>query len=172
MKTLINGESMIKRMIYDKNGTKAANGFEALKEYDENKDGVIDAKDNIYNSLQLWQDSNSDGVTDTGELHTLNELGVASINLDYSTATDYEKNNTIHQTSSFTQVSTDAQGNTTTQTNTVNDVWFMTNTEDTLSTTTLTLKDTVASLPDFKGAGRAGNLSAAMNEIKIEREVA
>ncbi|MDD2780860.1 hypothetical protein [Sulfuricurvum sp.] len=86
-----------------KNGTNAANGFEALKEYDENKDGVIDAKDNIYNTLSLWQDANSDGVTDTGELHSLSELGVASINLGYSTNTDtIEERNQINQTSTFT----------------------------------------------------------------------
>lgn len=94
---------MVKRMIYDKNGTKAANGFEALKEYDENRDGVIDAKDNIYNSLQLWQDTNSDGISQAGELHTLKELGVASINLDYATNTDtLEERNAINQTSTFT----------------------------------------------------------------------
>lgn len=84
-----------------KNGTKAANGFEALKEYDENQDGVIDSKDNIYNTLQLWQDGNSDGATDTGELHTLKELGVSSINLDYTQTTDYEEQNRLFQTSSF-----------------------------------------------------------------------
>lgn len=38
--------------------------------------------------------------------------------------------------------------------------------------TTVTLKDTVAVLPDYRGAGRVENLSVAMNEIKIEREVA
>jgi hypothetical protein len=99
-----------------KNGTKAANGFEALKEYDENKDGVIDAKDNIYNTLSLWQDTNSDGVTDTGELHTLSELGVKSINLGYTKTTDYEEQNRLFQTSSFTTTEGTTQS--------INDVWF------------------------------------------------
>lgn len=80
------------------NGTKAANGFEALREYDENKDGVIDAKDNIYNALNLWQDSNSDGITDTGELHSLSEMGVTSINLGSTSTNTYEAFNTITNT--------------------------------------------------------------------------
>ena len=130
-----------------KNGTKAANGFEALKEYDENKDGVIDSKDNIYNTLNLWQDTNSDGITDTGELHTLTELGVKSINLGYTQTTDGT-------------------------TQTINDVWFATESRDTARDTTVTLKDSVAALPDYRGAGRAGNLSTAMNSnTKLETAV-
>jgi hypothetical protein len=159
-----NGTELFGNHTLLKNGTKAANGFEALREYDENKDGIIDAKDNIYNTLSLWQDSNSDGVTDTGELHTLTELGVKSINLDYIQTTDYEEQNRIFQTSSFTTTAGDTQS--------INDVWFATESRDTARDTTVALKDTVAALPDFRGAGRAGNLSAAMNEIKIEREVA
>ena len=148
-----------------KNGTKAANGFEALKEYDENRDGVIDTKDNIYNTLKLWQDTNSDGITDTGEFHTLSELGVASINLGYSTNTDtLEERNAINQTSIFTTTDGEAK--------TINDAWFMTNAQETARDTTVTLKETVAALPDYQGAGRAENLSTAMNSnTKLETAV-
>ncbi|MDD4950739.1 hypothetical protein [Sulfuricurvum sp.] len=159
-----NGTELFGNNTLLKNGTKAANGFEALKEYDENKDGVIDAKDNIYNTLNLWQDANSDGITDTGELHALSELGVASINLGYTTATDYEENNVLKETSTFTTTEGTTQS--------INDVWFMTNNMDTARDTTVTLKDSVAALPDFRGAGRAENLSTAMNEIKNERKAA
>ena len=34
------------------NGTKASNGFEALKQYDNNHDGVIDKNDSVYNARQ------------------------------------------------------------------------------------------------------------------------
>jgi len=43
------------------NGKKAANGFQALAELDDNKDGKIDASDAAYSQLKVWQDLDSDG---------------------------------------------------------------------------------------------------------------
>lgn len=67
-------------------------GFSKLAEYDSNNDGVITADDERYEDLLIWQDANSDGVSQEGELRTLSEVGISSIDVGNARETDYEIN--------------------------------------------------------------------------------
>ena len=49
--------------------------------FDSNKDGVLNALDTDFAKFGVWQDANSDGVTDPGEFTSLTYAGIASINL-------------------------------------------------------------------------------------------
>ena len=54
------------------NKDTSINGYEALKAYDLN--GDIDSKDEIYDKLVLWKDSNQNAITDKGSTTIANDV--------------------------------------------------------------------------------------------------
>ena len=64
-----------------------AHGFAQLAALDSNQDGVMDARDAAFNQLKIWRDTNQDGVSDAAELHTLADLNIATIDLNYQAST-------------------------------------------------------------------------------------
>ncbi|PUE30394.1 hypothetical protein B9Z39_02460 [Limnohabitans sp. JirII-29] len=127
-----------------KSGSQAANGFEALKDLDDNNDGKVDANDSAYASLRVWKDLNSDGVTEDGELITLEQAGVQSLNVRYTdqgtSATKDAQGNQHQQLGSYTKADGSTQQ--------MDDVWFSVDTARTVNLNTVTVSDEIAALPD------------------------
>jgi hypothetical protein len=98
------------------NGITASNGWAALGALDSNHDGKVDAQDAGFDKLRVWVDADSDGVTDAGELHTLAEVKVESIDLNADSTIAYQNGNVLQGLSSYQ--STDGT------THEVVDVWF------------------------------------------------
>lgn len=136
-------------------GTKAPGGFQALSRLDSNGDGQIDAADQEFSRLRIWQDLNGDGFSDPDELLTLDQVGIKSINLDstISNSTDAQ-GNTLNRVGSFEWVD-----------GTTGEIAEYTFQRDAMVTISNGLPETpedVAVLPDLMGSGNVGDLHKAM----------
>jgi hypothetical protein len=97
-------------------GSKAKDGYQALAALDSNLDGLIDANDAAFGSLQVWTDANGNGITDAGELKSLGSLGITSIGLDAVKTSVVDNGNLIGLMGSYTK----SDGTV----HTAADVWF------------------------------------------------
>ncbi|WP_348697802.1 SdrD B-like domain-containing protein [Duganella fentianensis] len=77
-------------------GAAKGAGFAKLETFDSNHDGVVDAKDAQFAELRVWQDANSNGKTDAGELMTLEQAGVASLKVSFVELPFVDANNNVH----------------------------------------------------------------------------
>ncbi len=65
-------------------GNMNESGFEELKRLiDSNHDNIIDRRDELFSRLQVWNDFNQDAKVQEGELQSLKDAGVTSIDLNY-----------------------------------------------------------------------------------------
>lgn len=62
-------------------GSMAASGWQALAAVDGNGDGRIDSADAVFRDLRIWVDADSDGQTDRGELHGLQDFSIESLDV-------------------------------------------------------------------------------------------
>ncbi|MEW5678647.1 hypothetical protein [Comamonas kerstersii] len=137
------------------NGMKAINGFEALKAFDVNGDGVIDANDPVFAQLRVWVDADTNARTGEGELLTLEEARVKSVNLAYTNSNFVDAQGNAHrQVGSYT--TTDGQ------TRAATDVWFTSDVTNSLPTDWVEVPKDIAALPDAQGYGKVRDLRQAM----------
>lgn len=90
-------------LLGQKDGAKSS--MDALSTFDSNRDGKIDGKDDRFDELKIWVDANGNGVTDGGELKTLADYDIVSVNLGAQAADGKAKvgRNLLLSTISFTR---------------------------------------------------------------------
>ncbi len=136
------------------NGTLAPNGFAALAALDANGDGVIDASDPAFTELKLWRDVSQDGRTGDGELISLADAGIVSLNLANTLKNQRLANgNQLTREGSFTRAdgSTAAMG----------EFKLATDTFHTRFAEEIEVPEALKLLPNMQGAGNVRELQQA-----------
>jgi Cadherin-like domain len=65
-----------------------ADALAVLASLDSNGDGVIDARDASFRDIAVWQDLNHDGISQPGELSSLSDHGIVSLDLNAQHVTE------------------------------------------------------------------------------------
>ncbi len=82
----------------------ARTDLEGLQAFDTNGDGRLSAADTQWSKFFVWQDVNANGVQEAGELKTLAQLGIASLNLTSDNIARTIDGNTVYGIGSYARV--------------------------------------------------------------------
>lgn len=137
-------------------GDKATDGFAVLAELDENHDGNVDENDAGFQSLKIWTDSNQNGVTDSGELLSLTNADVQSIQTEHRD-TDYIDiyGNQHRKVGTYTRTDKQVLD--------AVDVWFYFDPTDSRATAPgHEVSDAIKALPNIRGYGHVRSLHESM----------
>ena len=158
-----NGRELFGDSTIKSNGQTAVDGFDALADLDSNADGKISNLDAQFANLRLWRDLNQDGISQTGELFTLTQLNISSINVTKTANSQTLANgNQIADLGTFTKTD-GATGNVGAVTGNMADINLA---SDTFHRTFPNVLDTtsVATLPDMQGSGAVRDLREAATQ--------
>ena len=137
-----------------KNGERAANGYQALADLDDNGDGKVDAADSAFAKLRVWRDLNQDGISQEGELLTLNEAKVKALNLaNKNTDRDLGNGNSLAEEGTYT----DSDGNE----KQMGDLNLAADHFHSRFSDSVTLTDEQQQAPNLRGSGRLRDLREA-----------
>jgi len=134
-------------------GSRAFDGFDALRELDINNDGQIDVEDPAFADLAVWIDANSNAAVDDRELTCLNEVGVKSLKTaSGGRFVDIHLNK--HVSGSYV--------NTEGASHQMNDVWFRVDASKSLNAVDVHIPVEIRNLPNIDGIGNALSLHQTM----------
>ena len=145
-------------------GSKALDGFAALRVLDSNQDGVIDPNDADFAGLSVWVDRNTNAKTDPGELRSLAQAGVQSLSLAAKPTAIVDQGNLIGLMGTYT--TTDGR------THELSDIWLSANPlrARVVDLSTLdqgpTASGTLARIT-FKGNHAGDTLRVSLNDVLV-----
>lgn len=142
---------------------KLASGFNRLRAWDDNDDGIVDASDAAFATILIWRDIDDDGSSESGELQTLPEVGVAFLSTNSTPGIVNDRANTITDIGEFGRLD-GSKG-------TIISVRFGFDGTKTRFLGELTLDPATASLPKLDASGNAKDLSFAMSEDEQLRKL-
>lgn len=149
-----NGHELFGNSTIMSNGQTANNGFQALSDFDSNADGRIDENDDVFTSLRVFKDSNLNGLSDPGELLTLEQAGIQYLSLSYVNSSYTDSFGNIHkQIGSYKTLNGESH--------TMSDVWFKRNLTDS-EEEIIEVPFEIQSLANAKGYGTTHSLHQAM----------
>ncbi len=137
-------------------GSPDESGYSALSAYDANSDNIVTQAEADAAGIQIWVDQNGNAQTDSGELHSLSDYNIASIDVAPSiTVQEDGADYVLLEQGSFTygDGSTGATADVAFATNTYNSEWL----------TDVTITPEALALPEIKGHGTLPDLRAAMS---------
>jgi protocatechuate 3,4-dioxygenase beta subunit len=79
-----NGNGLIDNISELFGGLNKGDGFSRLGSFDSNGDGLVNFRDNDFAGLKIWQDLDGNHKTDAGELLSLTDAGVTSLNVNFN----------------------------------------------------------------------------------------
>jgi len=145
------------------NGRFAVDGFDALRDFDANRDGRIDAADAVFENLRIWRDLNQDGISQQDEISSLADNEIVSISVVSQTLFRDLGNGNV-QTAAGSFIRRDGTGGASGESSRVVgnldllDIPFFSR-----FTTPVTVSERARSLPGMSGSGQVRDLSEAIS---------
>ncbi len=142
-----NGSEIFGDNYVKSNGSKATSGFDALRDLDNNNDGVISAEDSEFSNIKILKGD--------GTLLTLEEAGITSISLSSTVKNEVDENgNTLVSSGSFVR-SDGSVGS-------LGDFNLVVDRVDSVEVDKVEVSEEVSALPDVRGFGLVRSLHQAM----------
>lgn len=140
-------------------GTATTDGFSVLANYDSNADGVVTSEDAVWDDLIIWQDHDEDGLSEIGEIYTLSDFDIISINLTNVEVNQVNEGHAVTNTGTFI-VDDGVSGP---DTRIVHDVWLEYSSSLTMYNLSYEANEAVFYMPGVRGYGTLPDLHVAMS---------